>query len=406
MPEKISTRNKSALCAINFFLADVRDGLGPFLAIYLLTVQHWNEEKIGFVLTAMSIATLVMQTPAGAIIDRFKCKRLILSLAAIAVGIASFVIIRFSGFYEILNAKILMGIAAAFIPPAIAAVTLGLTGREFFSRQVGRNEAFNHAGNVFAAVTAGVIGYVIGPTAIFYLVILTALISVFSVLTIRSKDIDNDLARGLDEIDNKEPQKPIKFWQVFTSKDIIIFTIAICLFHFANAALLPMVGEKLALGHQSASTLFMSAYIVTAQFVMIFMAILVGKKADSWGRKPIFLIAFIVLPIRAILFSATNNPILLVSGQVLDGIGAGIFGALFFIVIADLTKGTGRYNVAQGAISTIMNLGVSLSTAVAGTIIVTFGYTISFLSLAFFAICGLLIFLFLMPETLNYQPKI
>jgi MFS family permease len=129
------------------------------------------------------------------------------------------------------------------------------------------------------------------------------------------------------------------------------------------------------------------------------MAILVGHKADSWGRKPIFLAGFAVLPIRGVLYTLTQNPYALVSIQVLDGVGAGIFGALFFIVLADLTRGTGRYNLAQGAASACWGLGAALSNSVAGFIVDKAGFSAAFLSLAG---CGFAAFLLLwiaMPET-------
>jgi MFS family permease len=163
--------------------------------------------------------------------------------------------------------------------------------------------------------------------------------------------------------------------------------------------MLPLLGEKLALGNKGTETLFMAACIIMAQIVMVPMAMLVDLKADAWGRKPIFLAGFAVLPIRGLLYTLTQNPYALVSIQILDGIGAGIFGALFFIVIADLTKGTGRYNLAQGAASACWGLGAALSNSVAGFIVDVAGYSAAFL---FLGLCGLAAFLLLwiaMPET-------
>jgi MFS family permease len=220
--------------------------------------------------------------------------------------------------------------------------------------------------------------------------------SILAVLAISSRSIDHDLARGSDKDRDGQPSGlPV----ILECKPLLIFTASITLFHFANAAMLPLLGEKLAQSNHGTETLFMAACIITAQLVMVPMAILVGHKADSWGRKPIFLAGFAVLPVRGVLYTLTQDPFALVSIQVLDGVGAGIFGALFFIVIADLTKGTGRYNLAQGAASACWGLGAALSNSVAGYIVDMAGYSAAFLFLAASASIAFLMFLVAMPET-------
>ena len=124
-----------------------------------------------------------------------------------------------------------------------------------------------------------------------------------------------------------------------------------------------------------------------------------GAKADAWGRKPIFLAAFAVLAIRGILYTLWNDPSWLVAVQLLDGVGAGIFGALTPLVLADLMGGTGRYNISQGAVATAQGIGASLSNTVAGVIVVTASYSTAFLTLASVALVALIIFLLAMPET-------
>ena len=172
------------------------------------------------------------------------------------------------------------------------------------------------------------------------------------------------------------------------------------LFHLANAALLPLVGQKLAAAFPKEATAMMSACIVAAQAVMLPIALLVGRTADSWGRKPLFLAGFGILPIRAVLYTFSDNSIWLIGVQLLDGVGAGLFGALFPIIVADLMRGTGRYNVAQGAILTAQGIGAALSTTLAGVVVVHAGYSAAFLTLAAVALAGALVFFFGMPETL------
>jgi MFS family permease len=153
------------------------------------------------------------------------------------------------------------------------------------------------------------------------------------------------------------------------------------MFHFANAAMLPLVGQKLALQDKNLGTSLMSACIVAAQIVMVPMAMLVGAKADAWGRKPLLLIALMVLAVRGCLYPLSDNPYWLVGVQLLDGVGAGIYGAIFPVIVADLMRGTGRFNVAQGAIITAQGVGAALSTTLAGFIVVHAGYSAAFLTL-------------------------
>ena len=184
-----------------------------------------------------------------------------------------------------------------------------------------------------------------------------------------------------------------------TCKPLLIFAAATVLFHFANAAMLPLVGQKLALVNRELGTTLMSVCIVAAQLVMVPVAMLVGRKADVWGRKPIFATALAVLALRGALYPLSDNPYWLVGVQLLDGVGAGIFGALFPLVVADLTRGTGHFNVSQGAIATAAGLGGALSAAAAGFIVVAAGYSAAFLFLAAIAAVALALFVVMMPET-------
>jgi MFS family permease len=163
--------------------------------------------------------------------------------------------------------------------------------------------------------------------------------------------------------------------------------------------MLPLVGEKLTLQDKELGTSLISACIVAAQIVMVPMAMLVGAKADRWGRKPLFLSGLLILPIRGVLYTFSDNSYWLVSVQLLDGVGAGIYGAIFPIVVADLMRGTGRFNVAQGAIITAQGVGAALSTTLAGLVVVHAGYSAAFITLGGVAAVGAVVFLFAMPET-------
>ncbi len=408
------TTIERALDALNFFLADVRDGLGPYLAIYLLTEQKWDQASIGVVMSVAALAGIIAQTPAGALIDRSTAKRALMIAAAIVVTAACLALPLIQRFELVAATQALAAAAAAIFGPAVAAVTLGTVGARAFARRIGRNEAFNHAGNATAAAIAGAAAYFYGPIVVFWLLAGMAIASVFATLSIPADAIDDHLARGLDETAGRDAgdrkrdagdrkrdagDKPSGLRVLLTCKPLLIFAGATVLFHFSNAAMLPLVGQKLALVNRDLGTTLMSVCIIAAQLVMVPVAALVGLKADVWGRKPIFATALAVLALRGALYPLSDNPYWLVSVQLLDGVGAGIFGALFPLVVADLTRGTGHFNASQGAIATAAGLGGALSAAAAGFIVVWAGYSAAFLSLSAIAAAGLGLFIALMPET-------
>jgi MFS family permease len=389
--------NRWPLDWLNFFLADVKDGLGPFLAIFLMSSQHWDAGRIGVVLTIAGVATVLARGPAGALVDTIRSKRTLIAMGALAVTIAAAIMALMPQFWPVAMAQAASGIADAIFPLAVAAISLGIVGRKLFPRRVGRNEAFNHAGNAVTAIVAGLAGYFIAPAAVLWLIAALALASIVAVYAIGGKAIDHEAARGSDN--GGQGLQPSKLSDLFENRSLLFFTAAITLFHLANAAMLPLIGEKLSQDNQPTSSLFIAACIITAQIVMAPIAILVGHKADAWGRKPIFLAGFAVLPIRGVLYTLTQDPYALVSIQILDGVGAGIFGVLFFIVIADLTKGTGHYNLAQGASSACWGLGAAMSNGIAGYIADSFSYSTAFLFLASCAVLALLVFWLGVRET-------
>ena len=399
-----------SLDALNLFLADVRDGLGPYLAVYLLAVQQWDAASIGAVMTVAGIVGVLAQTPAGALIDRTTAKRATLVVAAIVVTAGSITLPLLSSFWLVAAAQSATAAAGAIFAPALSAVTLGIVGPAAFARRIGRNEAFNHAGNAAAATVAGTTAYLWGPTVVFWLMAVLAVASIVATLRIPPGAIDDRVARGLsadrDDPGGEDGARPSGLAALLANRPLLIFAACAVLFHFANAAMLPLVGQKLALADATLATTLTAVCIVAAQLVMVPVAMLVGARADLWGRKPIFLAAFATLAARGALYPLSDDPFWLVGVQCLDGVGAGIFGALFPLVVADLTRGTGRFNVSQGAIASAQGVGAALSSIVAGVVVVTAGYSAAFLLLAAIAAAGLLLYALLMPETRDHAAPI
>jgi predicted MFS family arabinose efflux permease len=400
MTKPFTARTLRGLDWLNFFLADVQTGVGPFLAIYLAGYK-WNEESVGLALTVGGIAGILMQTPAGALVDRLRSKRGLIAFGVVALAVGALLIAFLPSFWPVMAAQVLIGGTSSIFAPAICAISLGIVGRGLFDRRQGRNQTFNSAGNVVAAVSMGLLGYYVSNRSIFFFVSVCALPTMLALLIIRPDEIDYGRARGATE--GGKDRKPARALVLLEDRPLLIFLACAVLFHFANAAMLPLLGEMLAQGKGRSSMMFMSACVVTTQLVVTLLASWSGRKAGSWGRKPLLLVAFGVLPVRAVLYTLTRLTVALVAIQILDGVAAAIFGVVSVLVIADLTQGTGRFNLTLGAISTAVGIGASLSQVVAGSIVHHFGYNIGFLFLGSVAAVALGILYFFMPETLDRQ---
>lgn len=397
-----SRRSLRGIDWLNFFLADVQSGVGPFLAIYL-AASGWNEQAVGIALTGGGIAGIIAQTPAGALIDRVHSKHALIAGGVVSLGIGALIIAAFPAFWPVLSAQTLIGVSSSVFGPTVVAISLGLVGRELFDRRQGRNQTFNSAGNVIAAVSMGLLGYFLSNRAIFFFVVAFTIPTLWALATIQSAEIDYDVARGADDGEHRPQASTIL--TLFKDRPLVIFLICAVLFHFANAAMLPLLGEMLSKGHGRASMMFMSACVVTTQIVVTLLASWSGIKARQWGRKPLLLIAFGMLPVRGILYTLTNSASSLIAIQVLDGIGAAIFGVVSVLVIADLTQGTGRFNLTLGAVTTAVGIGAALSQSIAGGIVHRLGYHAGFLFLAAVAAIAFSLLWFAMPETRDIDDR-
>lgn len=347
-------------------------------------------------LTVGGIAGIICQTPAGALVDRVRSKRALIAAGVVALAFGALLIAFLPKFWPVMVAQVLIGGTSSVFIPVICAISLGIVGQRMFDCRQGRNQAFNSAGNVTAALAMGLIG-LFSNRGIFFFVVALSIPTILCLRFINPKEIDYDLARNAKHGDGDG--KPAHVWELLKDRPLLIFLCSAVLFHFANAAMLPLLGEMLSEGKGRASMMFMSACVVTTQLVITLLASWSGRRAGNWGRKPLLLIAFAVLPVRGVLYTLTHNAILLVAIQILDGVGAGIFGVVSVLVIADLTRGTGRFNLAQGAIATAVGIGASLSQVIAGAIVQHTSYRTGFLFLAAIATLAFGILWLFMPET-------
>jgi MFS family permease len=394
LADRAKTRSLRALESTNFFLADVQTGLGPFLAAYL-AAAGWTAGRVGLLLTLGGAIGVVLQTPAGAIVDQLHAKRAIVVMGTLVLGTGAVLLMLSTAPGPVFASQLLIGCAGPFLGPTLAAMTMGLTGRGGFDRQFGKNQSFNSAGNVACALAIIAISRSFGIRAIFVTAALLTFPTIASVLAIRGEDIDYELARGGCKGAKSEPML-----RALAGDPILpVFLLCAVFFHLANAAMLPELGEMISRGSKTNAAPLMSACILVTQAVIMGSATAVGKLANAVGRKPLLLVGFGVLPLRAVLYTLTQHTASLIAIQMLDGVANSIFGVVSILVIADLTRGSGRFNLVQGALATGVGMGASLSNLLGGKIVDWEGFRISFLALGGVAAVAFLLLLAFVPET-------
>ena len=386
------------LDGVNFFLAGILAGFGPYVAVYLAD-QKWTQDKIGLVLSAGALAGLLSQVPGGELLDTVRSKRPLVALGAAMVAISAMIIEFWPSFPLVLIAQGLQGITGGLLGPAIAAISLGLVGHAALPERLGRNQRFASTGSLVAAALMGLVGYAFSYHAIFLLVIALALPLFVALARIHAADIHFGRSCGAPHHHTSARPPRAGRATLWKSPALLVFGACLFLFQLANASMLPLAGESLIYQGESRSSLVVSALIVLPQIVVAAIAPWIGRQANQLGRRPLLLIGLGALPIRALLFALTTDSPLLPVYQLLDGISGAVVGVLTPLVIADATNGTGRFNLGQGLVGTASGIGASLSTALFGFIAASFGSTVVFLSIASVGLVAVLILWFLMPET-------
>ncbi|CAK6501235.1 putative MFS-type transporter (plasmid) [Pantoea sp. Nvir] len=386
----MTLRSLQALCLVNFFMADVRDGLGPFLGIFL-TEHHWQADNIGWVMSAGGLAGLFATIPAGLITDATHYKRLLLIAGSLIITLSTLLLWYFPDSWMTLFSQILTGLAAAFIAPVLTGITLGLTGPDGFSRQMGHNEAFNHGGNMTAAIIAGVSVAWWGTGAVFVLMTAMAFCAALSVFAIRPGDIDHRLARGLGDGESRLALPRLSV--ILRNPAVIITGLTLLLFHLSNAALLPMLSMHAAATHsgEMPAGVYAAATVVISQCVMIPVALFAASRAQKSGYSFLITAALLVLPLRAAIASAYPGVWGMIPVQILDGLAAGLLGVAVPGYIVNVLAGSGHTNAGQGTIMLMQGVGASMSPALAGTIAARYSYSTAFAALGVIALIALAI---------------
>ena len=386
------------LDAVNLFLAGALSGFGPYVAA-LLAEQNWTQQDIGYVLTAAGLAGLLSQLPGGALLDAIRSKRIAVALGAAMVAAGALIIAVWPSFPLVLTALVLQGITGGFLGLAIAAISLGLVGHAALAERLGRNQRFASTGGVVAAGLMGLIAYFLSYRAIFFAAAALVLPLLAALGRIRSSDIHFGRASCLPNHQGPSAPARARLRSFSKNRGLLVFAGCVFLFQMANASMLPLAGEALAYSKEALSSLIVSALIMVPQVIVAIMAPWAGRWANIWGRRPLLLVGFAALPIRALVFAGTANPTILIAAQVLDGVSGTMLGVLTALVIADLTMGTGRFNLAQGFVGTTSGIGASLSTTLSGIVAGSLGRAAGFLGIAVVALAAVLLLWLWMPET-------
>jgi MFS family permease len=386
------------LDAVNLFLAGALSGFGPYVAVFLAD-QGWLQQDIGFVLTAAGFAGLLSQLPGGELLDVVRSKRLAVALGAAMVAAGALIIALWPSFPLVLAALVLQAITGGFMGLAIAAISLGLVGHAALGERLGRNQRFASIGGVVAAGLMGVIGYVLSYRAIFLVAAALVLPLLAALTRIRSSDIHFGRCSGVPGHQGPSAPPRVLRRSLWKNRGLLIFAVGVFLFQLANASMLPLAGEALAYSKGADASLVVSALIMVPQVIVAVMAPWAGRRARTWGRRPLLLVGFAALPIRAVVFAWTNDPAILIAAQVLDGVSGTMLGVLTALIVADLTMGTGRFNLAQGFVGTLSGVGAALSTTVSSLVAAGLGRAAGFLGIAVVALVAVLLLWLLMPET-------
>jgi MFS family permease len=380
-----------------FFVANVQTGFGPFISVYL-TAMAWTQVDIGLMLTVGSLVALICQMPGGALVDAARSERFVASLAIIAIGASALGFAAWPVYPIILGASVLHAAASCVLGPAIAAISLGLVGPGDIGERFGRNARFASIGNGLAAAAMGIFGYWFSPRSVFIVTFVLLGPALIALTAIRPTEIDAERAHGgLAEV---PPQRPLS--SLATRSRLLplaVFSVSFMLFQLANAAMLPLMGSVVTARSSQWATVLIAACIVVPQLVVALVSPWVGNRAELWGRRSLLILGFAALPLRGVLFAVVHDPYVLVIVQLLDGISAAVFGVMVPLVVADVTRGTGHFNLVLGIVGTAIGIGASLSTTLAGYISDHFGSGTAFIGLAAVAALGLVLVWWLMPET-------
>jgi MFS family permease len=342
-----------------------------------------------------TVSSMVSQVPAGALVDATRNKTRVAAFSVLVFTASALMFAIHPIRLFVYLAEVLHGVSSCTLGPAIAAMSLMLVGRMGMALRLGRNARYAALGNGVGAALMGACGQYVSERAVFYLTAALTLPALVTLLPLR-----RHAAAGDDPI----PAQPRKAadgtgsLRILADRRLLIFCGCAMLFTFGNAPLLMLISGTLT-AKGSNPSLLIGACIVLPQIVVALASPAVGRFADRHGRRLVLIVGFVMLPLRAVIFSTTSNSTLVIAVQLLDGIAGAGFGILVPLVVSDVAARSGRFNLALGAVGFAIGIGSTVSTSVAGWVSDHYGMRFAFYFLAATGLAAVLLAAFAMPET-------
>ncbi|KAA2212073.1 MFS transporter [Teichococcus oryzae] len=385
-----SRRSRRSLDWLNFFVADVQTGFGPFVAVYL-TTQAWTEVQIGFALSLGTLTTMLSQVPAGMLVDAVRDKRRMALLALSAIALSAVLLAAFPSRLPVLASEVLHGFASCVLNPSIAAISLALVGREALGERLGRNARYASLGGAVAAGVMGLIGTYVSPASVFWLTAALTLPSLVSLMRIRAEDMH--VVR---------PQKKAvdgRLLDLLKERGILVFAGCAMLFTLSNAAMLPLAGVAVTRAAGEEANLIIAACLVVPQLVVATISPWVGRLAQQRGRRIVLILGFSMLPLRGALLALVEEPYTLILIQALDGLSAATLNVMLPLLASDLTRRNNRFNLCMGLFGLAVGVGATISNSLAGLVSSLSSPAAAFALLGGIGLLCTLLAAFAMPET-------
>ena len=378
----------------NFFVANIQTGFGPFVAVYL-TAEGWTLTAIGFALSIGTVTAMLSQLPAGALVDAVRSKTRVAAFSVSAFMASALMLAISPQTLPVYISKVLHGFSSCTLGPSIAAMSVAIAGRARLGERLGRNARYAALGSGVGAALMGACGYWVSERAVFYLTALLALPAIAMLGAIRRATAH----AGVEVAEDASPAERATTLHVLSDRRLLAFAVAAMLFTFVNAPLLPIASSALTASAGQVASLIIAACIVLPQLMVAAVSPAVGRAAGRWGRKPLLLLGFAILPIRGAALAATTDPALVVLLQALDGIAAACFGVLVPLVVSDIAGRTGHFNLSLGAIGLAIGVGGSISPPLAGWIADQYGVSAAFAALGAAGLLALLFVRFAISES-------
>jgi len=401
LSQAATRRSDYALDGINFLVAAMQAGFGVFVTVYLVQ-RGWAAHAIGFALTVSTMATLVSQVPAGALIDGLRDKRRAVQAGVAGVGAAALLLALTTDSRGVYVAQALQGLASSLIGPGIAAISLATVGQAAFSERIGRNARFASLGGGLTAGAMGLAGAYFEPVAIFWLTaVLTPPTLLLAALAGQGRAKADAANRAA--IVAAEQKQGLPGWaelkDLLLDRRLLVFVLCVVLFFAASAAMPHGVVARATMHRPDLASLVAAGTILLPQAIVAVISPWIGRMAERSGRRPLLLFGWSLAPVQSILFATMPGIHALLVGQVLNGFSSAVFGVMMPVVVADLTGRTGRFNLTFGALGMAIAIGASLSTFFGGLMAAAFGEKAAFLGLALAGLLGVLLLWVGLPET-------